>query len=347
MSDDLDSRLRGSMSQLPLPDAPPSLRDAVDRLDDEPVRAPHSKWGVHIGRSASVVLVTAVALVALVAVAGPLVTAQPSAIVSEPTTSASRLESPSAPPDAVATMIVCGRLGTGTCHATIELVRQGDPKSVEEATAIVVDDVCAPTFICDRKYPYDAIVVLVGSSGASAGWPAFEVVGLGEQPERVEPWAGPIPSHVSALIHELSTKPTAPAPELPPYSPSPELTAWLPPWAGPATPAEVLTRPVLPFCGVEEGGFAGLPDAQVRACFVTAIRGGRAAEFASIRSTTEGDPIATITRVLPGGGLEILRDSTQDAFGAGVWTRTICRGSVEDQELGFVPEGCDEPVVIR
>jgi hypothetical protein len=45
--------------------------------------------------------------------------------------------------------------------------------------------------------------------------------------------------------------------------------------------------------------------------------------------------------------LEVLVDSTQDAFGARVWTRTICRGSVEDQELGFMPEGCDEAVVIR
>lgn len=151
---------------------------------------------------------------------------------------------------------------------------------------------------------------------------------------------------------EASGSPSPPTPAMaspvaptPPSSPEP--AAWLPPWAGPATPAEVVSRPVLPFCGVEEGGFAGLPDAQVRACFVTAIRGGRAAEFASIRSTTEGDPIATITRVLPGGGLEILRDSTQDAFGAGVWTRTICRGSVEDRELGFTPEDCDQAVVIR
>ncbi len=66
-----------------------------------------------------------------------------------------------------------------------------------------------------------------------------------------------------------------------------------------------------------------------------------------IRSTTEGDPIATITRALPGGGLEIFVDSTQDAFGASDWTRTICRGIVEDQEFGFIPDGCDEGVVIR
>jgi hypothetical protein len=110
---------------------------------------------------------------------------------------------------------------------------------------------------------------------------------------------------------------------------------------------EAVTRSVLPFCGVEEGGFAGLINAEVRRCFVAALRDGTAAEFASIRSTIEGDPIATITRALPGGGLEILVDSTQDAYGARVWTRMICRGFVEDQKFGFVRDGCDEGVVIR
>ena len=104
---------------------------------------------------------------------------------------------------------------------------------------------------------------------------------------------------------------------------------------------------MLPFCGVEEGGFAGLINAEVRGCFVAALRQGSGAEFASIRSTIEGDPIATITRALPGGGLEILVDKTQDAFGARVWVRTICRGFVEDQESGFVQDGCDEGIVIR
>jgi hypothetical protein len=110
---------------------------------------------------------------------------------------------------------------------------------------------------------------------------------------------------------------------------------------------EVVTRSVLPFCGVEEGGLAGLINAEVRGCFVAALRAGTAAEFARIQSTIEGDPIATITHALPGGGLEILVDRTQDAYGARVWARTICRGFVEDQKLGFVRDGCDEDVVIR
>ena len=59
------------------------------------------------------------------------------------------------------------------------------------------------------------------------------------------------------------------------------------------------------------------------------------------------EPPEPLNWALPGGGLEILVDSTQDAFGARVWTRTICRGFVEDQEFGFVRDGCDEGVVIR
>ena len=347
MSDDLDRRLREGLSQLPLPDAPPSLRAAIDRLEDEPVRRSHRMADVRIGWSATAVLVAAVGLVALIAVAGPLGTARPVPTMSEPSTPASGLGSPPVPPVATVPVIVCGRLGSDPCHAAIELVRQADPTRVEAAAAIVVDDVCAPTIICDRLYPFDALVVLVASSGTSAESHAYQVVGLDYEPERVEGWEGPIPAHIAALVQGVSTKTATPAAEVPPPSSTPELAVWLPPWAGPATPTEVRGRQVLPFCGVEEGGFAGLPDAQVRACVVTAIRDGRAAEFASVRSTIEGDPIATITRILPGGGLEVLIDSTQDAFGARVWTRAICRGSVEDQELGFTPEGCDEAVVIR
>lgn len=110
---------------------------------------------------------------------------------------------------------------------------------------------------------------------------------------------------------------------------------------------EVVTRSVLPFCGVEEGGPSGSVDVDVRGCFVAALEAGRPAEFASIQWTIEGDPIATIVRSLPGGGVETLVDRTQDAFGRRVWTRTICRGLADDQEAGFIGEGCDEGVVIR
>lgn len=156
----------------------------------------------------------------------------------------------------------------------------------------------------------------------------------------------PVPTATSSVAQTAPASASVPS-ITPVPSPSPEQAAWLPPWAGPATPAQVVTRSVLPFCGVEEGGFAGLINAQVRGCFATALRDGGAAEFANIRSTIEGDPIATITRALPGGGLEILVDSTQDAFGARVWTRAICRGFTENAEFGFTAADCDEEIVIR
>jgi hypothetical protein len=123
--------------------------------------------------------------------------------------------------------------------------------------------------------------------------------------------------------------------------------AWLPSWADADTPAEVVTRSALPFCGVEQGAGPGIAiNAEVRGCFLAAYGDGSGAEFASIRSTIEGDPIATIWRTVPGGGVELLVDATQDEFGEKVWRRTTCRVLVNDQREVFVADGCDEGVVI-
>jgi hypothetical protein len=87
-------------------------------------------------------------------------------------------------------------------------------------------------------------------------------------------------------------------------------------------------------------------NAEVRGCFLAGYRDGTGVEFASIQTTTEGDPIATIWRTLPGGGVELLVDATQDAFGEKVWRRTTCRILVNDQREVFGPDGCDEGVPI-
>jgi hypothetical protein len=205
MNEDFDRRLREGLSQLPLPDAPQSLRDAIDRLDDEPVRPSHRMAGILMGWPATAVFVAAVALVTLIVVAGPLGMAGPGPTSSEPTSPTSGLESQSAPPVATVPVIVCGRLDPDPCHAAIELVRQADPKRVEAATAIVVDDVCAPTVLCDRLYPFDALVVLVASSGGPTESHVYQVVGLDYQPERVEAWAGPVPAHITALVQGVTT----------------------------------------------------------------------------------------------------------------------------------------------
>ena len=141
-----------------------------------------------------------------------------------------------------------------------------------------------------------------------------------------------------------STSSVAPVPSA---SASAAPAAWLPPWADAATPVEVATRSALPFCGIEQGAGPGITiNAEVRGCFVSGYRDGTGAEFASIQTSVEGDPIATIYRTVPGGGVEMLVDTTQDRFGEKVWRRTTCRVLINDQREVFGVDGCDEGVVI-
>lgn len=130
---------------------------------------------------------------------------------------------------------------------------------------------------------------------------------------------------------------------------SPLPAPWLPPWAQSATPIEIRNRSALPFCGVDEIELGGLgrTESDSRDCFVAAVRAGRPAEFATIGPTLEGDPIATIVRALPGGGVEILMDTTQDANGPQVWTRTLCQGFSEADDSASAGEGCGEAVVVQ
>ena len=103
----------------------------------------------------------------------------------------------------------------------------------------------------------------------------------------------------------------------------------------------------MPFCGIEQGAGPGITiNAEVRSCFLGGYRDGTGAEFASIETSIEGDPIATIWRTIPGGGVEMLVDATQDRFGSGGWSRTVCRQLVSDQREVFVADGCDEGVAI-
>lgn len=121
---------------------------------------------------------------------------------------------------------------------------------------------------------------------------------------------------------------------------------WLPEWVDARTPDQVVNRRPLPFCGVEE---APVPrpgeyfDATVRNCFWAAKLDGREAEFVSVQPTMEGDRIATIYRLRPDGGVDLLLDSTQDKFGGGGWTLTSCDRLVEEAgDRLFGVDGCDE-----
>ena len=63
--------------------------------------------------------------------------------------------------------------------------------------------------------------------------------------------------------------------------------------------------------------------------------------------TIEGDPIATIMRTLPRGGVELLVDATQDQYGEDHWRRITCRTVVLDPREVLAPDGCDEGTVIQ
>jgi len=168
-----------------------------------------------------------------------------------------------------------------------------------------------------------AMVAVVGcSSGLS---PVSSPVGSGAGGS--SPASSPTPS------------PSPSAPEGP--------TVWLPERVDARTPESVVIRRPLPFCGVEE---APVPrpgeyfDATIRNCFWAAKLDRREAEFVSVQPTMEGDRIATIYRLRPDGGVDLLLDSTQDRFGGGGWTVTTCdRLVAEPGDRLFGPDACGEP----
>ncbi len=103
----------------------------------------------------------------------------------------------------------CGRISPAACAKAIELARKGHEAEVAGATRIVVDDACSPTALCDRLYPFDAIVVFVTAGGDTTGWYSFEVVGLvDDKPTKAEPWQGyELPAHIVARLREPQPTP--------------------------------------------------------------------------------------------------------------------------------------------
>ena len=105
-------------------------------------------------------------------------------------------------------LIDCGRVSAVACATVIDLVRAGHHVEVAGATRIVMDDTCPPPAVCDRKYPFDSIVVFVTAGGDTTGWYAYSVVGLEyATPTTVRSWVGDIPAHVLMKLHESSPAP--------------------------------------------------------------------------------------------------------------------------------------------
>jgi hypothetical protein len=122
----------------------------------------------------------------------------PSVPVTSPTQTPVVAPASASPTVAPSPAITC-RLSADACAKAIGLVRQSHPLDVAQAHAIVVADVCPPSVVCDRLYPFDSLVVLVPLAQARAAAIAFEVTGI-NGPERVEPFSQALPAHIAALV---------------------------------------------------------------------------------------------------------------------------------------------------
>jgi hypothetical protein len=133
----------------------------------------------------------------------PPISPAPSVPVTSPTQTAVGAPTSAAPTVAPSPAITC-RLSADACVKAIGLVRPSDPLDVAQAHAIVVADVCPPSVACDRRYPFDSLVVLVPPAKARAAAIAFEVTGT-DGPERVEAFSQALPAHIAALVATASS----------------------------------------------------------------------------------------------------------------------------------------------
>jgi len=89
--------------------------------------------------------------------------------------------------------IVC-TLG-GSCEEVLDLV---PPEAWSGASLVVIADTCPPNAVCDRLYPFDAVVAIVHGTGDEQQLTNVEVVGT-SGPERAIQ-SGELPDHVRALV---------------------------------------------------------------------------------------------------------------------------------------------------
>ena len=199
----------------------PHLRRREAVLDRRPLRIPVEALGV------AVVVIAVVALASRILPIGTDVGAVPPSrgAPASGSSAISMLPSPSVPPSvapaptasappspapssATDVIVDCGRISATACASVIALVRAGHDAEVTGATRIVMDDTCPPPAVCDRKYPFDSIVVFVTAGGDTTGWYAFSVVGLDDdRPTTVRSWTRDIPAHVLAKLRESSPAP--------------------------------------------------------------------------------------------------------------------------------------------
>ena len=109
--------------------------------------------------------------------------------------------------------------------------------------------------------------------------------------------------------------------------------------AGGRAPAAFRERSAVPRCAPITVPQAQPVPTALKDCLLSAGAQREGAEVLLTSLTTEGDPIKTYYRVLPGEGVEVFTDATADSFGSGEWSHDRCP-DVAALESG---EGC-QPV---
>ena len=99
-------------------------------------------------------------------------------------------------------------------------------------------------------------------------------------------------------------------------------------------PAAFRDRAPLPSCGSTVLTGSGTVPPEAAACLDRAVGSARGAELRVVTVTVEGDDVVRYFRAVPGGGVVVLVDSTEDAFGDRGWSQLDCPAPVSLRELG-------------
>ena len=107
-----------------------------------------------------------------------------------------------AEPSSGVPIVVCGRIDPIACETAIGLARAAAGPEEDVGTfPVVVDDLCPPPSVCDRKYAFDSLVTFVTAGQDTTGWYAYEVTGLEpDTPTHATRWIDQFPPHIVSLV---------------------------------------------------------------------------------------------------------------------------------------------------
>lgn len=128
--------------------------------------------------------------------ASPALTASPAQIAS-PTPIESGASTPSSP---AVRCVGVSEAEPNVCAKMLATIHDSHPHEFDEASRIVIVDLCPEQVLCDRFYLYDAVAVIVPADGGIANALSLRVFGHQGQPFGIEAWPGRLPDHVAAVL---------------------------------------------------------------------------------------------------------------------------------------------------